>query len=158
MKKKVYQIHDLVKKVRSWQEDGQSVVFTNGCFDLLHVGHVDYLEKSRMLGDKLVVGVNADASVNRLKGPERPLNDENSRSRILASLMFVDAVVIFEEDTPLQLIETLKPNVLVKGSDYHLGNIVGANSVLENGGKVLTVELVEGYSTSGLVNKIKKSN
>ena len=141
-----------------WREQNQQIVFTNGCFDLLHLGHVDYLEKARQLGDKLVVGVNTDASVSRLKGPARPLQDEMSRSRIMASLLFVDAVVLFDEDTPYELIREVSPDILVKGDDYSLENIVGHDLVLGRGGTVKTISLVKGYSTSGIVNKIRTSN
>ncbi|OGX90422.1 hypothetical protein BEN49_22805 [Hymenobacter coccineus] len=131
------------------------VVFTNGCFDLLHLGHVDYLEQARHLGGALVVGLNTDASVSRLK-PGRPLQDEQARARILASLAFVDAVVLFGEPTPRALIEAVRPDVLVKGNDYAIDGIVGHEFVLNNGGQVLTVPLVPGYSTSRIVEKIRR--
>lgn len=143
--------------VRGWKATGQKVVFTNGCFDLLHLGHVDYLEKARNLGDKLVVGLNTDNSVSRFKGPERPLQDQNSRARVLASLQFVDLVVFFDEDTPLNLISELVPGVLVKGSDYLAENIVGAEVVKRNGGEVKTIDFVPGYSTTRIVEKIKRT-
>ncbi|MFM9839113.1 MAG: D-glycero-beta-D-manno-heptose 1-phosphate adenylyltransferase [Cyclobacteriaceae bacterium] len=143
--------------VKSWQNQGEKVVFTNGCFDLLHLGHVDYLEKARNLGDRLVIGLNTDDSVSRFKGPERPLQDQNSRARVLAALQFVDAVVFFNEDTPLHLISDLLPNVLVKGSDYLAENIVGADVVKKAGGKVETIDFVPGYSTTRIVEKIKKT-
>ena len=138
--------------VAGWQAAGEQVVFTNGCFDLLHLGHVDYLEKARFLGQRLVVGLNTDASVSRLK-PGRPLQDEVSRARVLASLLFVDAVTLFDEQTPLALIETLRPDILVKGDDYALHQIVGYETVLARGGRVLTVPLVPGYSTSRIVER-----
>ena len=141
--------------VSYWKDQGLEVVFTNGCFDILHLGHVDYLEKSRMLGDKLVLGLNSDDSVRRLKGETRPVNGLDARARILASLQFVDLVVPFEEDTPLELISFLKPDVLVKGKDYDISNIVGADVVIENGGKVETIELVDGFSTTSIIEKIK---
>lgn len=141
--------------LKKWKKEGQKVVFTNGCFDILHLGHIDYLEKSRNIGDKLVVGVNTDSSVSRLKGQSRPVNDEYSRSRLIAALDFVDAVVLFEEDTPQQLIADLIPDILVKGSDYDISNIVGADIVMKNGGTVETIDLVEGYSTTQLIEKIK---
>ncbi|KXK25551.1 MAG: D-heptose-1-phosphate adenylyltransferase [Bacteroidetes bacterium OLB12] len=112
------------------------MVFTNGCFDLIHLGHVDYLEKARNLGDRLVLGLNSDSSVSRFKGPERPLQDENSRARVLAAMQFVDLVVLFDEDTPLALISELIPDILVKGSDYLTENIVGADVVKKAGGEV----------------------
>ncbi len=141
---------------RKWKDHGQVVVFTNGCFDILHLGHIDYLEKARNLGDKLIVGINTDESVQRLKGSERPINPGNARFKTIAALDFVDAVVPFEEETPEHLIGLLIPDVLVKGNDYKIDNIVGADIVMKNGGKVETIELVNGYSTSGLIEKIKK--
>jgi rfaE bifunctional protein nucleotidyltransferase chain/domain len=138
-----------------WRTEKRSIVFTNGCFDLLHLGHVDYLEKARHLGGALVVGLNTDASVSCLK-PGRPLQDEMSRARILASLLFVDAVVLFDEPTPLALIELIKPDILVKGDDYAISGIVGHELVLENGGQVLTVPLVAGYSTTRIVERIRQ--
>lgn len=142
--------------IRKWKTEGNKVVFTNGCFDILHLGHVDYLEKARNIGDKLIVGVNTDNSVRKLKGSARPINDQNTRTRILAALDFVDAVVLFDEDTPLNLINDLVPDILVKGSDYDISNIVGADVVIENGGSVETIDLVDGFSTTGLIDKIKK--
>jgi rfaE bifunctional protein nucleotidyltransferase chain/domain len=143
--------------VKGWKESAQKVVFTNGCFDIMHLGHVDYLEKARNLGDKLVVGLNTDNSVSRFKGPERPLQDQTSRARIMASLQFVDLVVLFDEDTPLNLISELVPNVLVKGSDYLAENIVGADVVKKSGGVVKTIDFVPGYSTTRIVEKIKRT-
>ena len=139
--------------VAAWRAAGRRVVFTNGCFDLLHLGHVDYLEQARHLGGALVVGLNTDASVGRLK-PGRPIQDETARARILAALAFVDAVVLFGEPTPLALIELVQPDVLVKGDDYALGDIVGHELVLARGGVVRTVPLVAGYSTSRIVARI----
>lgn len=139
----------------AWRAAGQRIVFTNGCFDLLHLGHVDYLEQARALGDRLVVGLNTDASVSALK-PGRPLQDEYSRARILAALAFVDAVVLFGEPTPLQLIELVQPDMLVKGDDYAIDGIVGHELVLNRGGQVLTVPLVSGYSTSAIVARARQ--
>ena len=141
--------------VSNWKDQGLEVVFTNGCFDILHLGHVDYLEKARQIGDKLVLGLNSDDSVRRLKGEPRPVNGLNARARILASLQFVDLIVSFEEDTPLELISFLKPDILVKGKDYDISNIVGADVVIENGGKVETIDLVDGFSTTNIIEKIK---
>jgi D-glycero-beta-D-manno-heptose 1-phosphate adenylyltransferase len=139
-----------------WRAAGERIVFTNGCFDLLHLGHVDYLERARALGDRLVVGLNTDASVRaQQKGPERPLQDEVSRARVLAALAFVDAVVLFGEPTPLALIETVRPLVLVKGDDYQPERIVGYDTVTADGGQVVTVPLVPGYGTTRIVEKIK---
>jgi len=154
---KIKSLADATKQVKSWQAAGQKVVFTNGCFDLLHLGHVDYLENAKNLGDKLIIGLNTDSSVSRFKGPERPLQDQNSRARILAALQFVDLVVFFNEDTPLDLISQLLPNVLVKGSDYLAENIVGADVVKKNGGVVKTIDFVPGYSTTRIVEKIKRT-
>jgi rfaE bifunctional protein nucleotidyltransferase chain/domain len=152
---KILKWEDAIKTVKKWKSNGQTVVFTNGCFDILHLGHVDYLEKASNLGNKMMVGLNTDASVSRIKGLNRPITNEISRSRVMASLSFVDAVVLFDEETPLQLIEVLKPDILVKGNDYLAENIVGAKFVLENGGKVETIPLVSGYSTTAIVQKIK---
>lgn len=146
---------DAVKAVSKWKGSGK-VVFTNGCFDILHAGHVDYLEKARNFGDKLVVGLNTDSSVKRLKGTSRPVNPELARARVLAALEFVDAVVLFPEDTPLELIMSIRPDILVKGADYDIKNIVGADFVLNNGGRVETVPLTDGFSTSGIIGKITK--
>lgn len=138
-----------------WKKEDLKVVFTNGCFDILHLGHIDYLEKARSIGDKLIVGLNADESVRRLKGDGRPVNDLLARSRMLAALDFVDTVVAFEEDTPLALISAILPDVLVKGNDYTMDNIVGADVVIQNGGSVETIPLVDGYSTTSIINKLK---
>ena len=143
------------KIIGAWKASGEKIVFTNGCFDILHLGHIDYLEKSKKMGGRLIVGVNADTSVRIIKGPTRPINDEKARSRILAALEFVDLVVLFEQETPEKLIEKIIPDILIKGNDYSIENIVGAKFVLGNGGKVETVELVSGYSTTGILNKIK---
>ena len=160
MKKIVNKIKSLTQcksQVEEWRSQGQKIVFTNGCFDILHLGHVDYLEKAAALGDRLVIGLNTDDSVSRFKGPERPIQDQNSRARILSSLHFVDVVILFDEDTPLELISDLIPDVLVKGSDYLAENIVGAEVVKKNGGVVKTVDFVPGYSTSRIIDKIKKT-
>lgn len=146
----------LKTQIKSWQSEGHKVVFSNGCFDIVHLGHIDYLEKARTMGDKLVIGLNSDTSVRKLKGPDRPINDEYARSRMLAALEFVDGVTLFGEETPKDLIEYLIPDVLVKGSDYDVKDIVGADTVIENGGEVKTIDLVEGFSTSNLIEKIKK--
>lgn len=142
--------------VRDLQAQGQKVVYTNGCFDLLHPGHVQYLEEARSLGDALIVGVNTDDSVARLaKGPDRPVNPEGDRARVLAALAAVDRVVLFDEDTPLKLITALQPDVLVKGGDYRLEEIVGREVVLARGGQVLALPLVPGYSTTRLLDQIR---
>lgn len=137
----------------SWRQGGRKIVFTNGCFDILHAGHVDLLQKARALGDVLVVGLNTDASVKRLKGPTRPLQNENDRASILSGLESVDAVVLFEDDTPLQLIQDLQPDVLVKGGDYTVETVVGHEEVLARGGRVELIPLVDGRSTTGIVQR-----
>ncbi len=143
------------EQVKQWQSEGKKIVFTNGCFDIVHLGHIDYLEKARNLGDKLVLGLNTDASVRRLKGPSRPIVNEYARARMMSAFEFVDTVILFDEPTPKELIETLCPNILVKGDDYTVENIVGADFVIANGGEVKTVALVNGYSTTSIIKKIK---
>lgn len=138
-----------------WRNKGEVIVFTNGCFDLVHLGHVDYLEKASMLGHQLIVGLNSDDSVRRLKGETRPIMDETARARVLAALQCVAAVVIFDEDTPRELIAKVKPNILCKGSDYQVSEVAGAQEVIDAGGSVELIDLVPGYSTSAIVAKIK---
>lgn len=133
----------------------QKLVFTNGCFDVLHYGHVHYLLQAKALGDILVVGLNSDDSVRRLKGPARPINGEKERAFVLAALACVDYVVVFEEDTPKELIETVRPDVLVKGGDYALDQIVGADFVTRNGGTVTTLPFVEGFSSTRIIEQLK---
>lgn len=154
---KILSRDEAVKQVAQWQREGKQVVFTNGCFDIVHLGHIDYLEKARNLGQKMILGLNTDASVSRLKGPLRPVVNEYARARLMAALSFVDAVTLFDEPTPLELIQAVKPDILVKGDDYSLENIVGADFVIQHGGSVQTVPLVKGYSTSSLIEKITKS-
>ncbi len=141
----------ILEEVRT---QGKKVVFTNGCFDLVHLGHVDYLEKARNLGDFLVVGLNTDASVSSIKGPFRPVSPEISRARVLASMAFIDMVVLFGEPTPKELIESIKPDILTKGNDYTIDTIVGADFVIARGGHVETIPLVQGFSTSNFVSRI----
>jgi len=152
---KIVSLSQGIKQVNDWKRHNINVVFSNGCFDILHAGHVEYLEKARQKGDKLIVGLNSDKSVSLLKGPSRPVVDEISRSRILASLEFVDLVIIFDELTPINLIKAIDPDILVKGKDYKISNIVGADFVLQNGGKVETIELTKGFSTTNVIGKIK---
>jgi len=152
---KITDLHSLKETVKLWQKDGKKVVFTNGVFDLLHIGHITYMAKAAELGDKLIIGLNADSSVKRLKGEGRPVNDQNSRALLLATFFFVDAIVVFEEDTPLNLISTLLPDILVKGADYAIENIVGAKEVIANGGEVKTINFVEGYSSTSIIQRIK---
>lgn len=138
-----------------WKQAGNKIVFTNGCFDLVHRGHIDSLAKAAEMGDRLIVGLNSDKSVKLLKGENRPLIDEQSRAILLASLLMVDAVVLFEEETPYELIRSLQPHVLVKGSEYQVEEIAGFDIVLAAGGRVERIDLTEGFSTSELILKIK---
>lgn len=154
---KILTLPQAIAQCKHWREEGLEVVFTNGCFDMVHLGHIDYLEKARNLGNRLVLGLNTDASVSRIKGPLRPVVNQYARSRMMAALAFIDLVVLFDEPTPLQLIEALNPNILVKGNDYAVENIVGAGFVVANGGNIQTIPLVEGYSTTKLIQKIKES-
>lgn len=136
----------------------KKVVFTNGCFDLVHQGHVDYLSKARDMGDILIIGLNSDASVKRLKGPSRPIIGQESRAILLAAFEFVDYVVFFDEDTPQQLIAAIQPDVLVKGGDYKIDNIVGHEIVQVKGGQVVTIDFLPGFSTTDIVSKISQNN
>lgn len=153
---KLYTKELLLPILKDMQGEGKKIVFTNGCFDILHRGHVEYLCHARDLGDYLVLGLNTDSSVKRLgKSPERPINKEDTRAIILAALECVDAVVLFDEDTPLELITYIEPNVLVKGSDYKAEDIVGYDLVTSKGGQVITINLVDGFSTTKLIEKMK---
>ncbi len=152
---KITDIASLKRKIAMWKFQGEKVVFSNGVFDLLHTGHVTYLTKAAELGGRLVIGLNTDSSVKRLKGPERPVNDENSRALLLAAMFFVDAIVLFDEDTPLELIKQLQPDILVKGADYTIDKIVGAKEVIANGGEVKTIDFVDGFSSTSIIQKIK---
>ena len=146
--------HSLVQASQGWRAAGRSIVFTNGCFDILHRGHLDYLSRAASLGNMLVVGVNTDASVRRLKGLQRPVNKEADRLFALAALLVVDAVCLFDEDTPAALIEAVAPHVLAKGGDYTIDRIIGAEGVLARGGRVEVIPFVTGYSTTGLIAQI----
>ena len=146
----------LVRMVNVWRLKSDRIVFTNGCFDILHRGHVEYLEEAAALGDRLVVGLNSDASVRRLgKGLDRPINDQDSRATVLGALRCVDAVVLFDEDTPLDLITAIRPDVLVKGGDWKVTEMVGGQFVQSYGGEVRSLKLVDGFSTTGLVERIR---
>jgi len=148
----------LVRMVNVWRLKSDRIVFTNGVFDILHRGHVEYLEEAAALGDRLVIGLNSDSSVQRLgKGPDRPINDQDSRALVLTALRCVDAVIIFVEDTPLELITAVKPDVLVKGGDWKAAQIVGSELVQKSGGEVRSLKLVEGFSTTDLVRRIRHS-
>jgi D-beta-D-heptose 7-phosphate kinase / D-beta-D-heptose 1-phosphate adenosyltransferase len=151
---KVSDLPDLLQKISAWKQQGQKIVFTNGCFDLLHAGHVTYLEGAKKRGDKLVLGLNTDRSVSALKGPTRPVVNENDRARVLAALESVDAVILFDEDTPLTLINAIKPNIIAKGSDYTADQVVGGQEVLSWGGEIALIDLVEGRSTTNLIKKM----
>lgn len=154
--RRIVDVTSLKRSCNIWRMKGDRIVFTNGCFDILHRGHVEYLQEAASLGDRLIIGVNSDRSVQRQgKGPDRPLNDEVSRAKVLAALRLVDAVVIFEEDTPLALIEAIEPDVLVKGGDWSADRIVGADIVLARGGEVRSLKLIEGFSTTSLVERIR---
>jgi D-beta-D-heptose 7-phosphate kinase/D-beta-D-heptose 1-phosphate adenosyltransferase len=153
---KVYSLSALKTEIKFWRETGKSIVFTNGCFDLLHRGHVEYLWKAKSMGDILIIGLNSDASVRRLKGAGRPLTSEEDRLYMLSHLDMVDAVCLFSEDTPLSIISEVQPDVLVKGGDYSIHEIVGREIVERRGGKVITVPVVKGKSTSNLIDQIQK--
>lgn len=142
------------KIIDKWRNDKKTIVFTNGCFDIIHRGHIEFLQKAKLLGDILIIGLNSDASVKRLKGKPRPYQDEQDRAKILNVMKMVDVVVIFDEDTPLELICEIKPDMLVKGGDYNSQSIVGAKEVESWGGSVKTIPFIKGYGTSKLVEKI----
>jgi D-glycero-beta-D-manno-heptose 1-phosphate adenylyltransferase len=154
---KIYSLEELGNKVNAWKKAGEEIVFTNGCFDIIHKGHIEVLAQTADLGDKLIIGLNSDSSIQKLKGEGRPIIDEQSRAILLASLSFVDAVVLFSEDTPINLISTLLPDVLVKGGDYKISSIVGHKVVQENGGQVILVPFVDGFSSTTIIDKIKNS-
>lgn len=146
---------ELLKQIAAQKAAGQKIVFTNGCFDLLHVGHVRYLQAARALGDELVVAINSDASVKRLKGPERPIQTENDRAEIMAALGCVSYSVLFTEDTPARIIEAIKPHILVKGGDWKISQIVGGEFVQSYGGQVLSLQFIHGKSTTKLIEKAR---
>ncbi|WP_456392136.1 D-glycero-beta-D-manno-heptose 1-phosphate adenylyltransferase [Persephonella sp.] len=141
--------------IEKWRKEGKKIVFTNGCFDIIHAGHVDYLEKAKALGDVLVVGMNSDDSVRRIKGKERPINPQEYRKRVLEALKPVDLVIVFDEDTPENLIKAVKPDVLVKGGDWSIENIVGADFVKSYGGQVTTIDFVYDISTTKIIQKAR---
>ena len=154
---KIFLLHDLICKTREWKFFKKTIAFTNGCFDILHQGHIYSLSQAAKEADYLIVGVNSDASVKKLKGETRPVNNEQSRALILASLIMVDAVIIFPEDTPLELIKSILPDVLVKGGDYKAADIAGGNEVIANGGRVVINPILEGFSTSSIISSVKKN-
>jgi rfaE bifunctional protein nucleotidyltransferase chain/domain len=153
---KIYDRSGLLHQVNRWRLLGKTIAFTNGCFDVLHVGHIASLSDAAREADFLIVGLNSDASAKRLKGPGRPVNDQQSRATVIAALLMVDAVTFFDEDTPLELINAIRPDVLVKGGDYTLDQIVGAKEVLSWGGRVVINPIVPGFSTTGILEKITK--
>ncbi|PBQ32204.1 D-glycero-beta-D-manno-heptose 1-phosphate adenylyltransferase [Sphingobacteriaceae bacterium] len=155
LKDKIVSKEEALKKLEVYRNAGKKIVFTNGCFDILHPGHVDYLSQARDLGDTLVLGLNTDNSVKRLqKAPNRPINSEETRAIVLAGLACIDLIVFFDEETPYELIQFLQPNVLVKGDDYKAENIVGYDIVKANGGEIKTIPMVQGYSTTKIIAKI----
>ena len=154
--KRIIDLVNVQRMANIWRMKGDRIVFTNGCFDILHRGHVEYLEEAAALGDRLVIGLNSDESVRRQgKGPDRPVNDQDSRAKVLAALRAVDAVVIFEEDTPLELVQAIGPDVLVKGGDWTEDRIVGAEYVRSYGGQVRSLKLVEGFSTTAFIERVR---
>jgi rfaE bifunctional protein nucleotidyltransferase chain/domain len=153
---KIFTAETLQLQLTRWRLLGKKIVFTNGVFDILHEGHIASLIDAASYGDILIVGVNADASVKRLKGETRPVNNETSRAILLASLLMTDAIILFEEDTPLNLIKSIMPNVLVKGGDYSVEQIAGAKEVIANGGEVKIVPILQGFSTTSIIEKMKK--
>jgi len=154
IQQKIYDLPGLQHQIRRWRLLSKQIAFTNGCFDILHQGHISSLSDAAREADVLIVGLNSDASTRRLKGPQRPINSQDARATLLASLLMVDAVILFEEDTPLNLITTILPNVLVKGGDYTLDQIVGAKEVIDAGGRVVINPIIPGFSTTGLIDKI----
>jgi len=153
---KIFNDHELQQELKRWRLKNKKIVFTNGVFDILHEGHIASLSEAASFGDILIVGLNADESVKRIKGESRPINNERSRALLLASLLVTDAIILFAEDTPLKLISSILPDVLVKGGDYTVEQIAGAKEVLANGGEVKIVPIVEGFSTTGIIERMKK--
>jgi D-beta-D-heptose 7-phosphate kinase/D-beta-D-heptose 1-phosphate adenosyltransferase len=155
---KIFTLNELNHQLNRWRLLNKKIVFTNGVFDILHEGHIASLGEAATYGHILIVALNTDASVKRLKGESRPINNEGSRTLVMASLVMVDAVILFEEDTPLNLITSLLPDVLIKGGDYSIDEIVGAKEVMANGGEVKIVPILEGFSTTGIIEKMKGNN
>ena len=153
---KIYTLSGITQKASQWKKDGKKIVFTNGVFDLLHKGHIFSLSQAAKQGDILIIGLNSDNSVKKLKGDSRPVNDQDARALLLSSLIMVDAVVIFEEDTPLKLITSILPDVLVKGGDYTVDEIAGAKEVIANGGKVVINPILDGFSTTAILKAISQ--
>ena len=155
LKAKILNIKDLAKIINEWRLNGDKIVFTNGCFDLIHLGHLEILARSADLGDKLIVGINSDMSIKKIKGNSRPIIEEDSRAKQLAAIEFIDAVILFNEDTPYNLINILKPDVLTKGGDYKKNDIVGNQLINKEQGEVVIIPLTQGYSTTSILEKIK---
>lgn len=153
--KKIYSLNDLKIQLQNWRDSGDSIVFTNGCFDILHQGHIEVLAKTADLGNRLIIGLNSDSSVKLLKGKNRPINTERARALLLAAIDFVDAIILFPEETPKQLIAQIQPNILAKGGDYKITEIVGHHTVTQNGGKVISIPLTEGFSSTLIIEKIQ---
>jgi len=156
IKTKILSREQIKNQCNIWRFNEKKIVFTNGCFDILHLGHIEYLTQAADLGGILLIGLNSDASVKAIKGPDRPFNNEEARAIILASLSFVDGLIIFDEETPYELIKLVKPDILVKGADYSVEQIAGHDIVQEHGGEVITIPLTEGYSTTDLIARIKR--
>jgi len=156
VRSKIIDVDNLEALLTYWKLKSKKIVFTNGCFDILHRGHVEYLAQAANYGDVLVIGLNTDESVRRIKGETRPVQDQLARAMLLASLQFVSAVIYFNEDTPYELIKKVQPDVLIKGSDYKVENIVGYDIVKAKGGKVVTIDFIDGYSTTSIIEKLKK--
>lgn len=154
IKNKIYTLEDLQYRVKEWTKENKKIVFTNGCFDIIHQGHIDYLAKAKDLGDILIIGLNTDLSVSSIKGNSRPIQDQESRAIILASMQFVDAIVYFSNPTPYELIKAIQPDVLVKGADYKPEEIVGYDIVKAKKGEIITLTYLEGYSTTNIITKI----
>ncbi len=152
-----YQLDNVINAINDHKKDSKKIVFTNGCFDILHVGHIRYLSEAKSLGDILVIGINSDKSVKELKGPSRPINSLSDRALILSELRYVDYVVSFEEQTPLELIKIIMPDILVKGGDYTVETVVGSSEVIHSGGQVKLLQFHEGYSSTNYIDKIKKT-
>ena len=152
---KIISLQALKSRVKNWKSGNEKIVFTNGCFDILHKGHLEVLAKTADLGNRLIIGLNSDSSIKNLKGGNRPIVDENSRAILLAALSFVDAAVLFSEQTPLNLIAEIKPDILAKGGDYKITEIVGHEVVQQNGGEVITIPLIEGFSSTNIIDKIQ---
>ena len=155
LKAKIFNIKDLSKIINEWRLNGDKIVFTNGCFDLIHLGHLEILARSADLGDKLIVGINSDESIKKIKGNSRPIIEEDSRAKQLAAIEFIDAVILFNEDTPYNLINLLKPDVLTKGGDYKKNDIIGNELINKEQGEVVIIPLTQGYSTTSILEKIK---